>query len=268
MYAIAATTRETCDDPGRLTMTGHENLWTRPERPARGPRPSFSRAALADAAIRIADAEGLEAISMRRIAADLGAGTMSLYRYVTSKDEVLDLMVDTAVREYLPEDQQPPDDWAEGLRLLAWQARRTMLRHPWLAPLAAARPQVGPNSARLMETALGMLDGLGLGIDEMLTFVGAVFAYVNGYTQGELAEAEAMRRSGMTLQQRLAQHMSFVQSLIATGEFPMLERMTKEAGRRLLGADDRFAYGLDRLLDGLAAGLPPRGGAEDPAGSQ
>ncbi|GAB3156029.1 TetR/AcrR family transcriptional regulator [Microbispora hainanensis] len=249
-------------------MTGHENLWMRPERPARGPRPSFSRAALADAAIRVADAEGLEAISMRRLAADLGAGTMSLYRYVTSKDEVLDLMVDTAVREYLPEDQQPPGDWVEGLRLLAWQARRTMLRHPWLAPLAAARPQVGPNSARLTETALGMLDGLGLSIDEMLTFVGAVFAYVNGYTQGELVEAEATRRSGMTLQQRLAQHISYIQSLIATGEFPMLDRMTKEAGRHFMSSDERFAYGLDRLLDGLAASLRARGAADGPAGSR
>ncbi|MEU8172489.1 TetR/AcrR family transcriptional regulator [Microbispora hainanensis] len=249
-------------------MTGHENLWMRPERPARGPRPSFSRAALADAAIRIADAEGLEAISMRRLAADLGAGTMSLYRYVTSKDEVLDLMVDAAVREYLPEDQQPPDDWVEGLRLLAWQARRTMLRHVWLAPLAAARPQVGPNSARLTETALGLLDGLGLSIDEMLTFVGAVFAYVNGYTQGELVEIEATRRSGMTLAQRLAQHISYIQSLIATGEFPMLERMTKEAGRHFMSSDDRFAYGLDRLLDGLAASLRKRSGAEGTAGSQ
>ncbi|MBE3015124.1 TetR/AcrR family transcriptional regulator [Microbispora sp. NEAU-D428] len=249
-------------------MTGHENLWMRPERPARGPRPSFSRAALAQAAIRIADAEGLEAISMRRLAADLGAGTMSLYRYVTGKDEVFDLMIDTAVREYLPEDGRPPDDWADGLRLLAWQVRRTMLRHPWLAPLAAGRPQTGPNSARLMETALGMLDGLGLSIDEMLTLVGAVFAYVNGYIQSELAEVEGLRRTGLTLAQRLARHLSYIQSLIATGDYPMLERMTKEAGREYTAADDRFAYGLDRLLDGIAAGLPPRGGWEGAASSR
>lgn len=240
-------------------MTADENLWMRSETPARGPRPSFSRSALAEAAIRVADAEGLEAISMRRLAAELGAGTMSLYRYVTGKDEVFDLMLDTVVREYLPEDRPLPDDWAEGLRLLAWRARRTMLRHPWLAPLAAGRPQVGPNSARLTETALGMLDGLGLSVDEMLTLVGAVFAYVNGYIQSELAEAEALRRSGLTLAQRLAQHVAYIQSLIATGDFPMLERMTKEAGRKYTGADERFAYGLDRLLDGLAAGLAPRG---------
>ncbi|WP_432923983.1 TetR/AcrR family transcriptional regulator [Microbispora sp. CA-135349] len=238
-------------------MTGHENLWMRPERPARGPRPSFSRAALAQVAIGIADAEGLEAISMRRLAADLGAGTMSLYRYVTGKDEVFDLMLDTVVREYLPEDRPPPDDWADGLRLLAWQARRTMLRHPWLAPLAAGRVQVGPNSARLTETALGMLDGLGLSVDEMLALVGAVFAYVNGYVQSELAEGEALRRSGLTLAERLAQHLSYIQSLIATGGYPMLERVTKEGGRQYTAADDRFAYGLDRLLDGIAAALPP-----------
>ncbi|WP_169949394.1 TetR/AcrR family transcriptional regulator [Microbispora sp. H11081] len=246
-------------------MQDHENLWTRPEHPARGPRPSFSRAALTEAAIRIADAEGLEAISMRRLAADLGAGTMSLYRYVTGKDEVFDLMIDTAVGEYLPEDRQPPGDWAEGLRLLAWQARRTMLRHPWLASLAAGRPQAGPNSARLMETALGMLDGLGLTVDEMLTLVGAVFAYVHGHIQSELAEVEATRRLGLTLAQRLARHLSYIQSLIATGNYPMLERVTKEAGREYTTADDRFAYGLDRLLGGIAASLPARGGQVGPA---
>ncbi|GAA0363107.1 TetR/AcrR family transcriptional regulator C-terminal domain-containing protein [Microbispora corallina] len=240
-------------------MTGRENLWMRPERPARGPRPSFSRARLAEVAVQVADAEGLDAISMRRLAGELGAGTMSLYRYVSGKDDVIELMIDLVVGEYLPGETTLTGEWASDLRDLAWQARRTMLRHPWLAPLAASRQQASPTRLRLMETALGMLDGLGLGVDEMLTIVGGVFAYLNGFVQSELADAEALRRTGLTLQEWMTTQLPYIQSQIATGRYPMLLRMTTEGGRELVDADERFAYGLDRLLDGIAARLPRPG---------
>ncbi|ETK32350.1 TetR/AcrR family transcriptional regulator [Microbispora sp. ATCC PTA-5024] len=240
-------------------MTGRENLWMRPERPARGPRPGFSRARLAEVAVQIADAEGLDAISMRRLAGELGAGTMSLYRYVSGKDDVIELMIDLVVGEYLPGETTITGEWATDLRDLAWQARRTMLRHPWLAPLAASRQQASPARLRLMETALGMLDGLGLGVDEMLTIVGGVFAYLNGFVQSELAEAEALRRTGLTLQEWMTTQLPYIRSQIATGRYPMLLRMTTEGGRELVDVDERFAYGLDRLLDGIAARLPRPG---------
>ncbi|GII96046.1 TetR/AcrR family transcriptional regulator [Sinosporangium siamense] len=240
-------------------MATHENLWLRSERQGtRGPKPSFSREALTEAAIRIADAEGIEAISMRRLALELGAGTMSLYRYVSGKDDVIELMIDTAVDGYIPEGTVMSGDWVTDMRDLAQRSRQTMLRHPWLAPLAANRQQTGPNRFRLMEETLAIFDGLGLSPDRMLTVVGSVIAYVNGFVQSELAYAEAMRRTGLDMRQWMALHTPFIESMLATGRFPRFARMTAEAGRELVGSDARFLYGLDRLLDGLKSDMPPR----------
>ncbi|MEV0967367.1 TetR/AcrR family transcriptional regulator [Microtetraspora glauca] len=237
-----------------------ENLWMRPERPSRGPQPSFSRAALTEAAIRVADAEGLEAISMRRLAAEIGAGTMSLYRYVSGKDDVIELMVDAVVADYLPEGTALSGDWRADLGAMARQARRTVLRHPWLAPLAASRQGASPNRLRLLEASLRMVDGLGLGVDEMLTLIGAVFAYVNGFVQSELAEAEALRRTGLDLKGWTALQAPFMMAAIASGDFPMVARMATEGGRAYADIEERFEYGLERLLNGLATDLPRSAG--------
>ncbi|WP_285702362.1 TetR/AcrR family transcriptional regulator [Microtetraspora sp. NBRC 16547] len=233
-----------------------ENLWMRPERSSRGPQPSFSRAALTEAAIRVADAEGMEAISMRRLAAEIGAGTMSLYRYVSGKDDVIELMIDAVVADYLPEGTALSGDWRADLGAMARRARRTILRHPWLAPLAASRQGASPNRLRLLEASLGIVDGFGLGVDEMMTLIGAVFAYVNGFVQSELAEAEALRRTGLDLKQWMALQAPYLGSVIASGDYPVITKMTTEGGRAYADIEERFEYGLERLLDGLAAGLP------------
>lgn len=239
-------------------MTARENIWMRPQRPARGPQPSFSRERLTRAAIEIADAEGLEAITMRRLAAAIGAGTMSLYRYVSGKDDVIDLMVDAVAAEFFPPGLEPAADWRTGLAAFARRSRETMLRHPWLAPLAVGRNSSGPNQIRTMERALELVDGLGLTMDEMLTVVGAVMAYVSGYVQSELAQAEVLRRTGMDPAQWMATQLPFIRSVLATGEFPLFGRMMAEGGRTLTDPAERFGYGLDRLLDGIAADLARR----------
>ncbi|MGI5486053.1 TetR/AcrR family transcriptional regulator [Microtetraspora malaysiensis] len=233
-----------------------ENLWMRPERPARGPQPNYSRAALTEAAVRVADAEGLEAISMRRLATEIGAGTMSLYRYVSGKDDVIELMIDAVVAQYLPEGTVLSGDWKADLGALARRARRTMLRHPWLAPLAASRQGASPNRLRLLEASLRMVDGLGLGVDEMLTLIGGVFAYVNGFVQSELAEAEALRRTGLDLREWTALQKPYMMSVIASGDHPMVTKMATEGGRAYGDVEERFEYGLERLLDGIEARLP------------
>ncbi len=240
------------------------NVWMRPERGSRGPRPSFSRAQLTRAAIRVADAEGLEAMSMRRIAAEIGAGTMSLYRYISGKDDLIDLMLDEVALEYLPDDTPLTGDWRTDLRLLAVNSRATMLRHPWMASLSLIRRTGGPNRIALTEKALRIVDGLGLSVDAMLTIIGAVSAYVAGFVQSELAEVDAARRSGLTLAQFMSRQLPFIQSVIATGDYPLFTRMLAEAGTELLTSDDRFTYGLDRLLDGIAAHLPDAGGPAGP----
>src|SRR5262249_43559728 len=111
-----------------------EILWARTERSSRGPQPTLSHAQIAAAAIRIADREGLDAVSMRRVAAELGAGTMSLYRYVRTKDELHDLMRDTVAGEDdVP--AKPSGHWRADLSVLAHQMRASALRHPWLPAL-------------------------------------------------------------------------------------------------------------------------------------
>ena len=120
------------------------SIWSVPERQGRGPRPAYSRAQITEAAVRIADAEGLDAASMRRIAADLGTGAMSLYRYVPSRDDLIELMVDHVLLEAgIPD--RPTGDWRADLTLVAENTRRIWRAHPWLAGLRRPRATFGPS---------------------------------------------------------------------------------------------------------------------------
>ncbi len=135
-------------------------VWTRPERAGKGPAPSHSRAEITAAAIALADSEGIDAVSMRRVAAKLGAGTGTLYRYLAGKDDLIDLMIDAVEGE----DGGPAPlsgDWRQDLRAFARRARSIIHRHPWVAVLAAGRPTLGPNGLRLAEHTLDSDRGTG-----------------------------------------------------------------------------------------------------------
>src|SRR5689334_18132683 len=114
----------------------------RPERNSRGPDPAYSREQITAAAVKIADAEGLEAVSMRRIAREVNAGAMSLYRYIGSKDDLIELMIDTVQgEEPLPERS---GDWRADITAVADLMRAHLRRHPWLAAVSVGRPTFGP----------------------------------------------------------------------------------------------------------------------------
>ena len=131
-------------------------IWLRPEHAAVGRPAERSRAEITSAAIELADREGLDALSMRRLAAALGTGAASLYRYVTTRDDLLDLMTDATAAEYdLP---APTGDWQGDLLTVAHQARRIMRQHPWLPTLVIARPVLGPHGADLLEHVLDILN--------------------------------------------------------------------------------------------------------------
>ena len=236
----------------------YEVVWTRPERAAKGPAPSHSRAEIAAAAIALADAEGIDAVSMRKVAAKLGAGTGTLYRYVARKDDLIDLMIDAVEGE----DGGPAPltgEWRDDLRAFARRARSIMHRHPWVAVLAAGRPTLGPNGLRLAEHTLGAIAGRGLTIDEMLVSVETIQAFVRGYTLGELAEQEAIRRSGLERDEWMTAHAPYLQKIIDDGQHPLVTRVVLEAeGPHASDQEERgFELGLDRILDGLSANLPP-----------
>jgi AcrR family transcriptional regulator len=227
-------------------------IWARPERAVKGPAPSRSRAQIAAAAAALADAEGIEAVSMRRVAAVLGIGAASIYRYLESKDELYDLMIDHVVGE----DGPPPPltgDSRVDLIDLARLVRGSIHRHPWMAGLAAGRPTFGPNALAWNEHTLTAIDGLGLSIDDMLMASETLQAFVRGYAMSELAEQQALQRAGLTRQQWMDASGPYIMSMVERGEYPLLAKVVLDASTP--HAENRkelvFEAGLERILDGL-----------------
>jgi AcrR family transcriptional regulator len=221
-------------------------------KPTRGPAPSYSLAQVAEAAITIADRDGIEAVSMRKVAASLGTGAMSLYRYVENKDSLCALMLDHIHGETkLP---APVGDWRHDLRTVAGRLRDTQLKHPWLARIAAGRPAMGPNMLVIFEYAMAVLDGLGLSIEDMLGIFSMVASWVGGLVQEELAEQEARRNMGVDETEWNKHLAAYLERLTGSGAYPYFARVVRE------GADHdfqtRFDRGLDRIIAGIAATLP------------
>jgi len=228
-------------------------IWGRPERAARGPAPSLSRAEITTAAINLADTHGIAALSMRTLAAELGVGAASLYRYVARKDELIDLMVDAVMGNDLQFEIR--GNWREDLRSYAQGLRAMMLRHPWTTVPSAGLRSLGPNTARRYEQVLNAIDGLGLRIDEMLLMGETLDAYVRGRALEELSEQEAVRRSGLDQEQWMRTQLSYITSLLESGRYPLLTRVFDapvDPDRLKHG----FDLGLERVLDGLAKMLP------------
>ena len=237
------------------------SIWMRPERATVGRPAQHSRAEITAAALAIADQEGLDAVSMRRVAAGLGTGAASLYRYVETRDELLDLMTDAVGSEY---DLAPPSgDWLADLVAFGEQSRAILRRHHWLPGLITARPVLGPHGLALLEHVLAVLAGHPADVRTKME----AFATLNGITaawvQHELAGGSAM-------QQR---NVAYLQQALASGEHPrlaeLLSAVSGPAGPDTADPADRYADILARILTGLlgAAGQSPAAGArEEPAG--
>jgi AcrR family transcriptional regulator len=241
-------------------------IWTRPEPAER--RPRFTREQIAAAAVKIADSEGFEAVTMRRVAAELGAGTMSLYHYVRTKDDLVALMDDVAMGELLVPEGELPADWREALAEIARRTRAMYERHPWaIRSLQAA--QSGPHSIRHAEQTLAAVGSLGL--DPIARF--EITAMVDDYVLGFI-----LRHGGSDLEggvedipDELFEYMS---SLLATGEYPYTAELAGGDMRAFartfvaMASDPgRFERGLQRLLDGIAIALGEQPRAEGRPGS-
>jgi AcrR family transcriptional regulator len=188
---------------------------------------------------------------MRRVAGDLGSGTATLYRYITNRDELVDLMVDAAQGEDpLPEAAR---GWRADLAAVAHALRATLLRHPWLTGELAGRPSLGPNSLRRSEAALRAAVSLTPDITLASQALGAVRAYVLGSVADQQAARRAEQRSGLTEEQWQRSLGPYITKVLAAGEHPMLARRVLEAEEP--DPDVEFAFGLECVLDGLAARL-------------
>jgi hypothetical protein len=144
--------------------------------------------------------------------------------------------------------------------VLAHERRALWRRHPWLASLTEGHPIWGPNSLRVLEFAYGALDGFGLAIDEVTSLVGLVNGYVVGVVRTEVGWAEEARRTNVDMRQWMSDIGPYVRRLMATGEYPMFARVIQETRTPWMEPDARFQYGLDRVLDSIAATLPDETG--------
>jgi AcrR family transcriptional regulator len=220
-----------------------ELIWLRPERAARGPAPAHSRAAIAAAAIALADAEGLAGASMRKVAAALGAGTMSLYTYVPKKEQLFDLMLDAVVGEWEPP-EAPSGDPRADLARFARQSLAAMRRHPWLPALVLTRPSIGPNSLRWTEFFLAvMADAPVSGGAKM-----ELFAMLNGYVC-QFAQWEANQRETGGSAQWQAELGAYLGAAVATGAYPHLAAAFAGGGSADMDPDAVFARSVGRVID-------------------
>jgi len=229
-------------------------IWTRPGPGARKPR--FSREQIAAAALAIADADGFDAVSIRRVAAELGAGTMSLYRYISAKADLVALMDDAIMGESLIPGELP-GDWREALALIARSTRAALLRHPWAVQAlqgrgaAAQDGSFGPNGLRHFEQSLAALATAPLDTAAKFDLLTIVDDYVFGHVlrageqQARVADADPGHAAAIA---------GYIQGQIATGQFPHLSELARDpAAQSLAGPgrlDDRFERGLAALIDG------------------
>jgi AcrR family transcriptional regulator len=196
-------------------------------------------------AIAIADAEGLDAVSIRRVAAELEARAMTLYSYISSKEDLLALMADEIAAETLVEGPLP-DDWREALLLLARRERDLVRRHPWRVDLIGQRVAVGPNGLRHVEQKLAAFDGLGVDRLTAWRFLAVFNDYMTGFTVREATGAP--REEGVNEAEKQAVAEPYIKELIEAGEFPRLAPMLEQG---VPGADDNFERGLTWVLDGI-----------------
>ncbi|RKR92271.1 TetR family transcriptional regulator [Micromonospora pisi] len=224
-----------------------EALWLRPGGSRLGRPPTHTRTEITAAAIAVADAEGLSAVTIRRVATDIGAGAMSLYSYVPDKETLLELMIDQASGEYeLP---PPSGDWRVDLRQLARTQRTIMRRHPWLPSALAFRQTLGPHTLAAMEYALNALAGTDLDSQSKLEVVALLTGFVANYVAQEVAQ----ERDGRQPQESVAAQVRYLHTVVRGGDYPRLAEVLSNSDGRAPSSFDRL---LDQLIDGLVRQPP------------
>ncbi|MFC4562219.1 TetR/AcrR family transcriptional regulator [Nocardiopsis mangrovi] len=214
-----------------------------------GPRrPRLSRERIVAAAVGLLDADGVDGVSMRRLAARLDAGTMSLYEYVASKEDLLDLALDAVMAELDPV-PAGARDWRAALAAHLAQSRRVMRRHPWITALVGTRPLLGPNALSRSESVHAVLAGAGFTGAALAAAVGAVSSYVHGFVVTENMWRARMRDPAGEgdLRRRTRAHLAERADL-----YPVLARHSRVEDADF---DAGFTEGLDIVLDGIEARL-------------
>ncbi|UCM88426.1 TetR/AcrR family transcriptional regulator [Streptomyces marincola] len=237
-------------------------LWrTRPPG-SRGPRGALSLDRIVETAMEIADADGVGGVSMRKIAERLDVTTMSLYRYIPRKEDLLDLMFDAVMGK--PDTGAWPEDWRGRLTCYALDARATMLARPWLCDIPLSGPPLGPNNLSWLEAALASLDGTGLSDGDMVGLIMILTNYVLSDVRQVVSINRAVPRTGFTYEEWGEIYGRTLATRIDPARFPHVVRVATSGvfGPEAASGDEDFMYGVDFLLDGVEA-LVRRGDAPD-----
>jgi AcrR family transcriptional regulator len=226
------------------------SIWTRPERSARGPVPEHSRAEITAAGVALADAAGLGAVTMRSVAAAIETGPASLYRYVATRAELLELMADQA-RGELVYDGTASGEPAVRLLALAREGRAMYLRHPWLLDIPAA-PIPGPNAIAFIEHALAALTNTDLSGQAKLETIGLFSGAVRLLAQTEIEQ----RQAGQDAAQWQSELTAYLSQIAAAGQHPHLAAVLADtpSADPARPQDDLFERAMARILASL---LPP-----------
>ncbi|MDQ2814611.1 MAG: TetR/AcrR family transcriptional regulator [Actinomycetota bacterium] len=225
--------------------------WGVRKRSPKGPKPALSLPRIVAAAVRIADAEGLDAVSMGRVAAELGAAAMSLYRHVSAKDELLTLMVDAAWGE-APDPPEPGEGWRSGLSRWAWGLRASARRHPWAVRIPVSSLPIMPREVAWFEHALACMRDTTLTEARKASVIMLLSGYVRNLATTEADIAAAVSASGLSPSEWMAAYPRMLSKLTDPQRFPALAAFIAAGVFDAADEpDDEFAFGLDRILDGI-----------------
>ncbi|WP_223626883.1 TetR/AcrR family transcriptional regulator [Microbacterium sp. EST19A] len=234
--------------------------------PQRGPKREMSVEKIVDAAVELADAEGIGAVSMAAVAAKLGFTPMSLYRYVSAKDDLLLLMQEQATG-LPPDSHREIDGWREQLLALYEEQVLLYLRHPWMLSLPINGSPITPNSSAWLDASLASLESTPLTADERMAVALAVTGDARWCGIVQAGYTAQSRSSGLTPDEVAVREATLYDRVISADEFPALRRAIEEDV--FLSPADPFRFGVERVLDGVAAYIAslgrdvPRAGSEE-----
>ncbi|MFF5860442.1 TetR/AcrR family transcriptional regulator [Streptomyces sp. NPDC012751] len=240
--------------------SARDSVWAegRARRGGRGGQPSgLDRERITEASVRLLDAEGLAKFSMRRLAAELNVTAMSLYWYVETKDDLLELALDRTYAELrLPDPENTGEDWREQLRELATAYRGLLVRHPWLSPLAGRYLNIGPNALGFSRAVQRVIGRAGLPVRGVTGAIAAVFQFVYGFGTIEGQFLARTADTGLSPDEYVEQAMSMADEVPGTAEImrDSKDLMAARGGDTVAEMLDRdFAFALDLLIAGIEA---------------
>lgn len=236
---------------GRFT-----SVWSRPARPERS---TLTREQIVTEAIALLDAQGIDALSMRKLAARLQSGATSLYWHVANRDELIQLVIDQIYGEVEIPDPSDVSDLRAAMSRFAHSVRAAVHRHPWLVSVLdnIVAASMGPNLMRVTESMVTLLEGAGFELREAEQVMSTVSAYTLGIAISEAAYLNWLDKQGTTGEARLQEELD--EALAAAEDYPRVRELYSSYVDvdvdvyETMDAD--FAYGLERLLDGIAARL-------------